>query len=202
MPIATRDGRLPSRDAILDAARTLFASHGLRGTTVRAIAKSSGLSNTLLYYYFPRKDDLLDALLKPPAMPIPTVPEAWTPHAISDALDFLEKTFFSWTERDDFLRMVIIECYAGNQRCLSLSTTQLNLYIDAIEPLLSVGCSRAEARERATALGFALTGLMWQAVMHDGPTFNERLSSPAGRKRVRTTIELLLPRPVSAMGAA
>jgi AcrR family transcriptional regulator len=162
MPIATRDGagggRTPAREAILDAARSLFASHGIRGTTVRAIAKSSGLSNTLLYYYFPRKDDLLEALLEVPAMPPPPVPEMWTPEAFANALEYLEGCFYNWTEPGDFLRMLIIECYAGNERCIGVSAAELAVYVDALEPMLAVACGRHEARERALSLGYSLTG--------------------------------------------
>lgn len=206
MPIATRDGagggRTPAREAILDAARSLFATHGIRGTTVRAIAKSSGLSNTLLYYYFPRKDDLLEALLEVPAMPAPPVRPVWNAEAHAEALAYLEKCFFGWTEPGDFLRMLIIECYAGNQRCIGVSSAEMAVYVDTLEPMLAVACGRIEARERALTLGYSLSGLLWQAVMHHGKHFQERLSSASGRERLRNTILLVLPVPSTAMGAA
>lgn len=206
MPIATRDGagsgRTPAREAILDAARSLFATHGIRGTTVRAIAKSSGLSNTLLYYYFPRKDDLLEALLEVPAKVPPPVPAAWTAEAYDEALAYIEKSFFSWTEPGDFLRMLIIECYAGNQRCIGVSSAELSAFVDALEPALSVACGRIEARDRALSMGYSLSGLLWQAVMHHGKHFQERLASASGKERVRNTIKLLLPLPPASLGAA
>lgn len=206
MPIATRDGadqgRLPARDAILEAARSLFAAHGIRGTTVRAIAKRSGLSNTLLYYYFPRKDDLLEALLEVPSMPPPPVSESWTDEAFFQALGYIEKCFYTWTDPGDFLRMLIIECYAGNQRCVGVSSAEMALYVDTLEPMLAVACGRIEARERALSLGYSLTGILWQAVMHHGKHFQERLSSGAGRERVRNTISLLLPVPQPVEGVA
>src|SRR5688572_20306038 len=104
MPIATRDGagggRTPAREAILDAARSLFASHGLRGTTVRAIARRSGLSNTLLYYYFPKKDDLLDALLVPPDVLAPPATKTWTGQSLSTATEYITETFYRWANKD------------------------------------------------------------------------------------------------------
>lgn len=169
---------------------------------MRAIAKSSGLSNTLLYYYFPRKDDLLEALLEVPDKEPPPVPAEWTADAYAETLAYIEKSFYSWTEPGDFLRMLIIECYAGNERCIGVSSAEVSAFVDILEPTLSVACGRIEARERALSMAYCLSGLLWQAVMHHGKHFQERLSSASGRERVRNTIGLLLPLPPAAMGAA
>ena len=52
-----------SRDAILDAAERLFAARGLAATTVKQIGAAAGVNSALLYYYFPSKDALYDAVL-------------------------------------------------------------------------------------------------------------------------------------------
>jgi AcrR family transcriptional regulator len=207
MPIATRDGagqgRTPAREAILDAARSLFAAHGLHGTTVRAIARRSGLSNTLLYYYFPKKDDLLDALLTPPAPPPAPSFDRWTRQACEEALDYLVSVFYQWVDGDEFLRMVIIENYSGNQRVLSMAMRELELYREAVAPMLEVGCADAgEAMQRAHSLGYSLTGLLWQAVMHHGNQFRERLYAPEARTNVREMLRCILPMPQHLAGAA
>lgn len=54
---------LSSRDAILDAAERLFALRGLAGTTIKQIGAEAGVNAALLYYYFPSKDALYDAVL-------------------------------------------------------------------------------------------------------------------------------------------
>lgn len=54
---------LSSRDAILDAAEELFARQGLAGTTIKQIGGAAGVNAALLYYYFPSKDALYDAVL-------------------------------------------------------------------------------------------------------------------------------------------
>lgn len=53
------------RDALLDAALTLFASRGWDGTSVAEIADAVGVSKAAVSYHFPAKDDLLTALTDP-----------------------------------------------------------------------------------------------------------------------------------------
>ncbi|QTC92029.1 TetR/AcrR family transcriptional regulator [Brevundimonas goettingensis] len=49
------------RRLILDEATRLFKARGLKGATLIDVARSIGLSNTSVSYYFPRRDDLAAA---------------------------------------------------------------------------------------------------------------------------------------------
>ena len=51
------------REAILAAAQTLFLKHGLRGTSMEAIARQAGVAKPTLYAYFPDKAAIFSALL-------------------------------------------------------------------------------------------------------------------------------------------
>jgi AcrR family transcriptional regulator len=53
-----------TRRALLDAAATLIAERGYRGTTVDDVAASSGLSKGTFYWHFKSKGDLLLAVLE------------------------------------------------------------------------------------------------------------------------------------------
>ncbi len=53
-----------SRQRILDAAETVFATKGLEGTRMAAIADLAGCNQALLYHYFASKDDLFTAVLE------------------------------------------------------------------------------------------------------------------------------------------
>jgi AcrR family transcriptional regulator len=52
-----------SRDAIVDAARELFARRGYRGTSLASIAEAACLSQPGLLHHYPSKTDLLLAVL-------------------------------------------------------------------------------------------------------------------------------------------
>lgn len=66
---ARRRGRPPKAAAgdtkgdLLRAALTLFAAHGYEGTSVRAIARAVGLSESVLYAHFPGKRAIFEAVL-------------------------------------------------------------------------------------------------------------------------------------------
>ena len=52
------------REGILDAAHALILKHGLRGTSMEAIARAAGIAKPTLYAYFPDKTAIFDALLE------------------------------------------------------------------------------------------------------------------------------------------
>ncbi|MFG2000528.1 TetR/AcrR family transcriptional regulator [Spirillospora sp. NPDC048911] len=51
-------------NAIMGAAREIFAERGYHGASIRDIAKGAGLSLSALYYYYNGKQELLHALLE------------------------------------------------------------------------------------------------------------------------------------------
>jgi AcrR family transcriptional regulator len=51
------------REKVLAAARTLFLRHGLRATTMEAIAREAGIAKPTLYGHFPDKDAVFLAIL-------------------------------------------------------------------------------------------------------------------------------------------
>ncbi len=61
-----RPDRVASADRrrqILAVATELFARRGFRGTTTRQIAQRAGMNEAILFRHFPRKDDLIWAIL-------------------------------------------------------------------------------------------------------------------------------------------
>lgn len=53
------------REEILNTARKEFLAHGFQGTTMRVIARKSGITTSNIYNYFKNKDDLFVELVKP-----------------------------------------------------------------------------------------------------------------------------------------
>lgn len=58
-----------SREAILQAARVLFAQLGFRGTTMRAVAERAGVDMALVHYFFGSKPNLFAASVELPIDP-------------------------------------------------------------------------------------------------------------------------------------
>src|SRR5271157_4018204 len=61
--LGTRGQPAESRAAILKAAVSEFAEHGIAGARTDAIARSAHVNKALLYYYFKDKDALYEAVL-------------------------------------------------------------------------------------------------------------------------------------------
>lgn len=68
-------GSPPNRQAILDAARGLFAEQGYDGATIRAIATRAGVDPALVHHYFGSKERLFAAALRLPFHPGEIVPQ-------------------------------------------------------------------------------------------------------------------------------
>ena len=51
-------------DRILDALQTLLENHNMQNISVSGIAQEAGIGKGSIYYYFPSKDAILDALIK------------------------------------------------------------------------------------------------------------------------------------------
>lgn len=56
------DDKKDKRTILLNTAKRLFAENGFYGTPTAKIAKVAGVSNGILFHYFPTKDDLIKSL--------------------------------------------------------------------------------------------------------------------------------------------
>jgi AcrR family transcriptional regulator len=52
------------QEQIIQAAVEVFSQYGFRGATVRRLAHRAGVSEAMIYYYFPSKEALYDAILQ------------------------------------------------------------------------------------------------------------------------------------------
>jgi AcrR family transcriptional regulator len=64
VPKISEQARTERQEAILAAARRVFATHGYEGATVVRLERETGLSRGAIFNYFPSKDDLFLALAR------------------------------------------------------------------------------------------------------------------------------------------
>jgi AcrR family transcriptional regulator len=78
--VIRRSGRRPgnpdTREAILTAARGIFAEKGFDKASIRAIATDAGVDPALVHHYFGTKDKLFLAVMKAPIDPSVLIPQA------------------------------------------------------------------------------------------------------------------------------
>jgi AcrR family transcriptional regulator len=68
-----RPGPTSTPDAILTAARDLFAQRGYQATTMRAVASAAGVNAALVHHYFGTKQRLFVAALNLPIDPVEVI---------------------------------------------------------------------------------------------------------------------------------
>ncbi|MDD2919646.1 TetR/AcrR family transcriptional regulator [Rhodoferax sp.] len=105
MPRIRADDYLEKRDNILDLASALFADHGYMGTKMEQIAESCGVSKSMLYHYFKKKEDILFAILQSHVTRLIKLVEA----QLRDEVNLSNEEFFRhfvqlWLEPSDEVR--------------------------------------------------------------------------------------------------
>lgn len=87
--------RRPSkkRDAIVEAARTLFCSEGYPGTSMDAVAAGAGVSKATLYAHFPSKADLFQEVVSTLAAPYIRISQEVLDLPVADGLRMLGRRF-------------------------------------------------------------------------------------------------------------
>jgi AcrR family transcriptional regulator len=99
------------RSQILAAARRLFAENGYHSTSIRDVHRQVGVSDGLLYHYFPSKNDLLQAVLDDAvasigqqhlALDLPRGLD--TPTAVRLAL---RRLWQLWSENEEVMRILL-----------------------------------------------------------------------------------------------
>ena len=61
---ARRETGAASRDRLLDVAEALFANHGVKGVSIRAVNSAAGFGPAAVNYHFGSKDELLRAVIE------------------------------------------------------------------------------------------------------------------------------------------
>ena len=74
-----RSGDSGTSEAILEAARAQFASHGYQGATIRAIAGQAGVDPALVHHFYGTKEALFAAAMRLPVIPSEALTAALTP---------------------------------------------------------------------------------------------------------------------------
>ncbi|GAA1758844.1 TetR family transcriptional regulator [Luedemannella helvata] len=69
-----RPGNQDTREAVLAAAREVFADKGYDGASIRAIAAAAGVDPALIHHYFGTKEQLFVAALRSPVNPADVLP--------------------------------------------------------------------------------------------------------------------------------
>jgi AcrR family transcriptional regulator len=138
-------------DQILDAAQAVFGRDGLRGASLRAIAREAGCDPALIYYHFEHKEALFEALLElrfPPIlrdMEKAALPTDLRPSSVR--IWEVLCIYRHHLQRDPGLRSMIRgEIVQGAEGVQGLIQTRIRPIFLAVTHILEQGIERGEIR--------------------------------------------------------
>lgn len=103
--MSRRSGRRPgdsgTREAILAAARSRFASSGYDRATIRAIAGDAGVDPALVHHYFGPKRDLFRAAIQLPFAPEEVLPDLLAADPATVGVRLVEVFLTTWDQTHD-----------------------------------------------------------------------------------------------------
>lgn len=156
-----------TRRRILSGALRLFSREGFHGASVRAIARAAGLTEAGIYYHFPSKRAIIEALYQERGFPaaldqLERLPgqKPLTEQLAANAL----ASAHLWDENADFLRVVILEVLRGDRAADAAHRQLMERWRRGILDLLSRYQARGEipaavdVQEAASSWVFLLFG--------------------------------------------
>lgn len=140
MAVSRSEKAAETRRKLIETAKKSFSENGYNGTSVRDISKSIGVSESLLYHYFPNgKRELLSEILKKELsdfrrkLPDGDFADLFDDMTIEEALKSIYTRLSGFVnEHIDLIRIVILEKEVRD----FIRAEDMNKYLDGIEKFL------------------------------------------------------------------
>ncbi len=193
-----RDGSA-SRARIMASAKEEFLEKGFEGASIRAIAKSAGVTSAALYRHFPSKEEIFSALVEPAIGEL----ESWMSQHVSDAYAGARSHELEWVSSRSSADMIREVAFPNKESfklllCCAQGTRYQNFVHDLVERqqielsrglvwLRNHGYDAAETSDETLhmMLSAFLTAL-FEPIVHDYPQEN-------AEQYIQTIERLFLP---------
>ena len=181
------------REQIVDAAFVEFAHKGFRGATIKSIAKAAGLqAPSLIYWYFPTKEALFQAVVesRSPFLRMVFEPGTLMERPPEEVFLALARSYFEMVEQSELprlARLVLSEIVRRPHMADMMAEKFLLRVLNFLKTYLAhqVELGRLRSHDtRASARAFigmlipqALSLLLFPAIQQDGLTSEEHLQT-------------------------
>jgi AcrR family transcriptional regulator len=135
---------------ILAGAKKLFGKHGLKKTTMEDIATAAGKGKSTLYYYFPSKKEIFEAVLESEMKIFVKRIRSAVSNAISskDKLKaFLKEQSTAIVDFHNFKEVIFEDALENFKMIICLKSRYEQIQIDIIREILTDGAQSGEFRE-------------------------------------------------------
>jgi len=159
------------REQLLGVALDIFAEKGFRGSTIRDIARAAGITEGLIYHYFPSKSALLRAVIERNTL-TPAILEIITglkDVPIREALLLISRRYFELLMRNrKFATMMLTDCHRDPEMAAAFQDLARPGF-EAILNLLNRGIARGELRPHDPTVSLRLLhgAIVWFFLSHE-----------------------------------
>lgn len=192
-PETCQRGRDATRAKILAAATDLFARDGFDNTSVRAIAQRCNLTDPALYYYYPSKRALLDALWDVPEIRAPRVikPAArLTPERLSEVVDVMLDAL---VQQDAIGRLTVRAVLDNDQTAIALRNQTMAYWRRSLLSHFETCYSPGEAARRADGLVMLMIGIIFSIQMEHRDDLAEHINLKEFRDHAKALVAVGIP---------
>lgn len=173
-------GDVDARDRILRSATVLFAERGFDGTATKAIAEHAGVPSGLLFYYFPSKEQLLEAILSGKNWYdafrglVETLPDG----PVLERFSALAAGLLQWMERNREQSLLFFQEITSHRKCAAALRRTRQQLIQDLAALIDDEMKRGALREgNAAMLSHVLTAEILVAAIVDQPAQPKRYAA-------------------------
>lgn len=149
MPSSEVDQPTTSKEAILDAAQMLLATHGYAGLSMRELATESGLAKATIYHHFQDKNDLFRSVLERDMVMVHSQIVAAANGAATavDKLTAVIRTYVGlMSERRTVIMSVLRELGQDESNLCEFIHSRRSCYFDPIATILNQGIAEGDFR--------------------------------------------------------
>ncbi len=157
------------RRRILDAAIRVFSQNGFKGTTVRDLARSAGISEATIYQHFPSKKALYEAILE---QKVQEMREAWAWDGRFDGDDpavfrHIVRVFLDrYTKDPTFIRIVLFSALEGHELARDFIRGPRARFLEILSRILQEKIDQGRCRSLDPEVGARLlVGMAYYVVL-------------------------------------
>lgn len=188
-----------TRARILQAAMEAFARRGFDGTSVRSIAARCGLTDAAVFYYFPTKRHLLDALWDEAPVGEFPAPVPGRPLGPDVIRELVIATMRTSARNFTYLRLVAREVLRSDETAIALRNASRARWRKAIRAHFEPAGPRAAAL--VDLFVAAVTGYLLRIEIQQGDNYPAHVLDPEVQHRVVTAVLRLMPIDTGAAAA-
>ncbi|MEX0683423.1 MAG: TetR/AcrR family transcriptional regulator [Dehalococcoidia bacterium] len=186
-------GREVVRRKIVAAALDLFGSEGFEQTTVRMIARRCGVTDALLYYYFPSKRHILNAIWEIPQARLLHAVDPNKPLTVEGLMALVDQMVSGSIDMDAILRVMIRQALSGDGAAVAFRQRTMKAWRRDVQAHFATVLPKDEAELNTDLVTSIVFGATFPAMAATGANYPAIARTPEFLEAIRQLVLIGLP---------